>query len=131
MNLLPDLLKDTGETDAAPEPECSPEELAHDAHETATVAWVKRYVCHTCSLCWAKAWVRRWRIVFIFGLGVMTAAQVGGAMWIRSMIEARDAILERTMRRTIREVLTEQKVISATPSPAAGDSVASLLGGNP
>lgn len=131
MSLLADLLKDTSENTASPDHERSPEELAHDAHETATVAWVKRYVRHTCSLCWAKAWVRRWRLIFVFGMGVVAAAQVGGALWLRSMIESRDALLERTMRRTIREVLTEQKIISATPSPAPGDSVASLLGGHP
>lgn len=122
-------LSQTGEHDAAED--VPPEDMDRLAQVPASQA----FVINMCLRCWVKRWVRRvrttWATVLIIG-GLLL---VGNAFIIRAVVKSvvQDAFMEVSepiVRAAILKVLKEHKLISsASPSPAAGDSVATLLGG--
>lgn len=109
-------LAETGEHDAAED--ASPEDMERLGQEPASKAWV----INLCLRCWVKRWVRRMRLKWAFVLGSVFILTAGNVFIVRSVVQA-------VVRQTVIEVLKEHKLISAAPSPAAGESVASLFGG--
>lgn len=125
--LVQELLGDTGDIASWAEDNLSPEELAQLAEEPASVLWVVRFVRRVHLGCWVARWVRNFRLWLAIGLGIGIGASIAinliGWISVRSMVR-------ESQRATVIQTLKEVRLLSEGPIPAAGESVASLLGGS-
>lgn len=125
-----DDLVQTGEHDAAED--ASPEELERLAQDPASKAWV----ISLCLRCWVKRWVRSVRLKIAVAVGFAICLNALGYVSARIAFEAAvekavNKVTPGIVRQSVIDALRENRIISAAPSPAAGDSVASLIGGGP
>lgn len=129
MKFPPELVQ-TGDHDAAED--VSPDEMEKLGQEPAS----KAYVINMCLRCWVKKWVRRvrlkWAVVFGFGLCLNVLGYAALRLTFEAAVEKVVLkVIPAIVRQSVVDVLKEHKLISAVPVPAAGDSVASLIGGSP
>lgn len=122
--LIQSLLGDTGDVAEWAEDKLSPEDLTKLSEEPASVLWVVRFVRRVHLGCWVMRWVRNFRLWLAIGLGALAALNIVGWISVRSM-------LHESQRATVIQTLKEVRLLSAVPSPAAGESAASLTGGSP
>jgi hypothetical protein len=90
----------------------TPEQLVLLAKKPASMLWTIRYVNASSSRCWAKKWVRKFRVWLAIGIGFGIAVNATG--W---------AVLTLRMERVVKEVLKEEAakktaLIEAGPNPA-------------
>lgn len=114
---FPKELVESGDHDAIED--VTPDEQEKLANEPASKAWV----IALCAKCWVKRWVRKVRTTWATILVIMGLLIIGNAFIVR-------AVVESVVRSTVLSVLREHKIISAEPSPAPGESVATLIGGS-
>lgn len=129
---LDNLLTESGENDAiddsAQTP--SPADLEKLANEPATMLWTLREIQRSSAACWAKRWVRGFRVRLAYVVGAAIAAQIligmGGYFVVR-------AALREAVRGAVIEVLREKKIISEAEIPISPTavSVATVVGGAP
>jgi hypothetical protein len=98
-------LTDTGNNDAAPD-DYTPEDLQDMANELATQLFVVEDRRRSCSRCGVRKWVSRTRLKFAFGAGIIVAIQAVGVVAVRAVVAAE-------VRRTVVEVLKEQRLLMA------------------
>jgi len=122
--LIEAVLGDTGDLASWSEDKLDSEDLKKLSKEPATVLWVVRFARRVQSGCWVARWVRNFRLWLAIGLGALAALNIVGWTSVRSM-------LRESQRATVIQTLKEVRLLSAVPSPAAGESVASLTGGRP
>lgn len=123
-----DLLSDTDEHAAVDEertPPVTTKTLAEMAESPASELFVRQELAGHVRACWAKRWIRRFRIVLAFGFGAFCAIQIGGFWIIRSML--RD--LDLRTADTVERVLRSHKLISLGEHPQSRGLIGQSTGG--
>lgn len=104
-----DLLSDTGDHDAADDSRpTTTKSLAEMAETPAS----ELFVWEAHRNCWAKRWIKRFRLWLAFSLGAAIVLQVGGVWIVRSAVKDLDSRTAETVRKTVEQVLREHKIIS-------------------
>lgn len=115
MAIIPPALVETGESEAVPE-EKTPEQMAHESHETASVGWVKREFDVHGKRCPALKNLRSLRAWFLVGSGFILSASILGTVTIQASLRADRLELKDEFRTIIREEIGK---VATAPDEAA------------
>lgn len=116
MDFIPPALVETGESDAVPE-EKTPMQMANEAHESASVGWVKREMEQHGKRCPAIKNLRSLRAYILVGAGFILSASMWGTVTIQASLRADRLELKDEFRSIIREEIGKVAV-AEPPIPA-------------
>lgn len=123
MDIIPPALIETGENDAAPE-EKTPLQMANEAHQKATVLWVKDQLSEHGRHCPALKNIRSLRAYLLIGIGFVLSASMWGTVTIQASLRADRLELKDEFREILRTELAKVAMNDdALPSPMASPSV--------
>ena len=115
MDIIPPALVETGESDAIPE-EKTPLQMAQEAHEAASVGWVKRELEQHGKHCPALRNLRSLRAWYLVGAGFIFSASMFGTVTIKSSLKADRLELKDEFREILRAELAKV-AINEAPAP--------------
>jgi hypothetical protein len=104
------LLSDTGEQETVEE--ISSDTLKKLAETPASELSVRLFHRN----CWAKRWIRRFRMWMMFVFGAAMVVQVGGAIAVNLALRNLDARTAETVRATVEKVLRDHKIVAQEPN---------------
>lgn len=102
MEIIPNPLIETGENDAVPE-EKTPLQMAQEAHEGASVGWVKRELEQHGKRCPSIRVMRSFRAYLLIGAGFISCASILGTVTIRAEMRADRLEIKDEFRSILRE----------------------------
>lgn len=103
------LLSDSDEQDDDPTI-VTTKSLSELAASPASELFVHEQDSRHARACWAKRWIRRFRLSLAFAFGAFVVVQLGGVWWIHSLLRDLDV---RTAK-TVENVLREHKLVSGS-----------------